>query len=141
VSRQGARPSSPGPGLASGIPHELLDRRFGARGTVVDALLGSEVNREKVTKLPSKDMTVSEAGRRGGQSTRTRYGPQFYQRIGKKGGQATKQRHGADFYELIGRRGGERVKRERGSSFYERIGRKGGQRVRELVEQGKRAGG
>jgi len=70
--------------------------------------------------MPAKEMTVSEAGRRGGE--------------------ATKRRHGPEFYEQIGRKGGETVKRERGAAFYERIGKKGGQRVKQLVEAGKRAG-
>ena len=64
-------------------------------------------------------MTVREAGRKGGRSTRARHGPEFYETIGRKGGQTTKQRHGPE--------------------FYERIGRKGGHRVRALVRAGKRA--
>jgi general stress protein YciG len=67
------------------------------------------------------EITVSEAGRRGGEATRRKYGPEFYEEIGKKGGEA--------------------VKREYGAGFYEEIGRKGGQKVRRLVEEGKRAGG
>ena len=64
-------------------------------------------------------MTVREAGRKGGRSTRSRHGPEFYEAIGRKGGQTTKKRHGPE--------------------FYERIGRRGGQRVRQLVAQAKRA--
>ncbi len=55
-------------------------------------------------------ITVREAGRRGGASTRKKYGPEFYHSIGKKGGQTTKQRHGPQFYEKIGRKGGQRVR-------------------------------
>ena len=65
-------------------------------------------------------MTVREAGRKGGRTTKERHGPKFYETIGRKGGQTTKRRHGPD--------------------FYERIGKKGGQRVKQLVAQGKRAG-
>jgi len=64
-------------------------------------------------------ITVREAGRRGGTSTKKKYGPQFYQAIGKKGGETTKKRHGPE--------------------FYEKIGKKGGQRVKQLIAQGKRA--
>jgi general stress protein YciG len=64
-------------------------------------------------------MTVREAGRKGGRTTKARHGPEFYQAIGKKGGETTKERHGPQ--------------------FYEKIGRKGGQRVRQLVAQAKRA--
>jgi len=31
-------------------------------------------------------MTVREAGRKGGETTKRRYGPRFYEEIGKKGG-------------------------------------------------------
>lgn len=36
-------------------------------------------------------MTKREAGRRGGEVTAQRYGPQFYEEIGRKGGQKTKK--------------------------------------------------
>ena len=71
-------------------------------------------------------MTVSEAGRKGGERVRDERGVGFYQEIGRKGG------------ELGGRKGGEAVRDKYGPSFYEEIGRKGGQRVRELIEQGKK---
>ena len=68
------------------------------------------------------ELTVSEAGRKGG----------------KKGGQTTKSRYGHGFYEEIGRKGGETVRETRGHEFYEEIGHKGGQKVRELIEAGKK---
>lgn len=68
------------------------------------------------------DMSVREAGRKGGE----------------KGGQTTKERYGTPFYKEIGRKGGEAVRDERGHEFYEAIGRKGGQKVRELINEGKR---
>ena len=71
-------------------------------------------------------MSVSEAGRKGGQTVRDKYGHSFYEEIGRKGG------------ELGGRKGGEAVRDKYGPSFYEEIGRKGGQKVRELIEQGKK---
>jgi len=46
---------------------------------------------------------------------------------GKKGGETVKNRYGASFYQNIGKKGGETVKRERGASFYAEIGRKGGE--------------
>jgi len=61
--------------------------------------------------MPEKGaMTVKEAGRRGGVSTKKKYGPEFYQSIGKKGGDTTKQRMGPGFYQKIGKKGGQRVK-------------------------------
>lgn len=55
-------------------------------------------------------MTVREAGRKGGRSTKARHGPEFYQTIGRKGGETTKARHGPEFYEKIGRKGGRRTR-------------------------------
>lgn len=57
-------------------------------------------------------MTRAEAGRKGGLSTKKKYGPNFYQEIGrmggKKGGRTTKQRYGVEFYQQIGRKGGSK---------------------------------
>lgn len=64
------------------------------------------------------NMTVSEAGKKGGNTVKERYGPRFYVEIGKKGGDTTKQKYGPE--------------------FYEKIGHKGGQKVRELIEKGKK---
>jgi general stress protein YciG len=36
-------------------------------------------------------MTVREAGRKGGEVTAQRHGPQFYEEIGRKGGQKVRQ--------------------------------------------------
>lgn len=56
-------------------------------------------------------MTVSEAGRKGGEMTSKKYGPEFYEEIGKKGGETTSRRYGPEFYEEIGHKGGQKVKR------------------------------
>jgi len=61
--------------------------------------------------MPEKGaMTVKEAGRKGGRTTKARHGDEFYKDIGRKGGEMTKQRHGPEFYEKIGRKGGQKVK-------------------------------
>ena len=57
---------------------------------------------------------------------------------GRRGGETVKERYGTPFYKEIGRKGGETVRNERGHEFYEEIGRKGGQKVRELINEGKR---
>ena len=67
-------------------------------------------------------MTVKDAGRRGGE----------------RGGQTTRERYGSEFYREIGRRGGETVRQIRGREFYEDIGRKGGRKVRELIAAAKK---
>ncbi len=43
-----------------------------------------------VTKAKG-NMSVGEAGRKGGKSTLKKYGPEFYEKIGKKGGQKVKR--------------------------------------------------
>lgn len=69
------------------------------------------------------EMTVREAGRKGGIKVRDTYGPDFYQKIGQIGGE----------------KGGNAVKRKYGVDFYKAIGARGGQTVKRLIEQGKRA--
>lgn len=48
-----------------------------------------------------------EAGRKGGEAVKRKYGPNFYRKIGKKGGETVKKERGSEFYAEIGRRGGE----------------------------------
>jgi general stress protein YciG len=67
------------------------------------------------------EMTVREAGRRGGNRVKERHGIEFFRMIGQKGGKTTSERHGREFYQRIGRKGGQ----------------KGGSRLRELIAQGK----
>src|SRR5438876_6887 len=58
-----------------------------------------------MTEEPRK-MTRAEAGRKGGRTTKERYGEEHFGRIGKiggkKGGETTKQRYGSEFYQKIG---------------------------------------
>jgi len=83
-------------------------------------------------------MSVREAGKKGGDTVRERYGSEFYETIGRKGGEATRERHGAAFYETIGQKGGRVVKDKYGSDFYEEIGHKGGQKVKALIAEAKK---
>src|SRR6266481_880952 len=93
---------------------------------------------EENTGKKKGSMSVSEAGRKGGQTVRDKYGHSFYEEIGRKGGETVKAERGRAFYEQIGKKGGESVRAARGPEFYSQIGHKGGQKVRELIEQGKR---
>ncbi len=71
---------------------------------------------KRAQKQEKPAMTTREAGRKGGQTTAKRYGPEFYEEIGRKGGQAVSDKYGPEFYGEIGRKGGQTVKKliERG---------------------------
>lgn len=69
----------------------------------------------------NEGMTVQEAGEKGVEALRDKYGPDAMQQIGKKGGEARKE--------------------ELGHEGYSELGHKGGQRVRELIEEGKQSEG
>lgn len=57
-------------------------------------------------------MTVREAGRKGGERVKAKYGSEFYEAIGRKGGEATKSKYGPAFYEVIGQKGGQKLKKK-----------------------------
>ena len=59
-------------------------------------------------------MSVREAGKRGGDRVKAKYGSEFYETIGRKGGEATKEKYGPSFYEEIGQKGGQKLKRTAG---------------------------
>ena len=75
----------------------------------VDRATGSK---EVVGMADTRKMSRAEAGRKGGQTTKQRYGEDFFGKIGrmggKKGGETTKRRYGIEFYQKIGRKGGSR---------------------------------
>jgi len=94
--------------------------------------------KEQDEEKPGGEMSVREAGKKGGDTVRNRYGSGFYEKIGRKGGQVTRERHGAEFYEAIGQKGGKVVKDKYGPDFYEEIGHKGGQKVKKLIAEAKK---
>ncbi len=75
-----------------------------------------------------------EAGRRGGETVKERYGTPFFQTIGRlgaergaeKGGEARKKELGSEGYANLGRMGGKAVFEKRGREHMREIGRKGG---------------
>lgn len=66
--------------------------------------MSPEGDEEPPVKRP---MTLSEAGRRGGEKVKKERGVGFYAEIGRKGGRRVAQSHGPEFYAEIGRKGGE----------------------------------
>lgn len=52
--------------------------------------------------------------------------PELAREAGRRGGQTVKEKYGDEFYKKIGKRGGDTVKRERGTEFYATIGKIGG---------------
>jgi general stress protein YciG len=73
---------------------------------------GASREGEVMADQNSRKMSRAEAGRKGGQTTKQRYGEDHFGKIGrvggKKGGETTKQRYGSEFYQKIGRIGGSR---------------------------------
>ena len=107
------------------------------------------------------DLTVREAGRRGGQKVRDKHGREFYVeigklggrvisqkkrgtgffvRIGKKGGDSTVAGHDREHFAKIGRMGGEALKAARDPGYYAEIGRKGRQKRREAAKDRREKG-
>lgn len=73
----------------------------------IQAEKGEEEGRGGGGEPESRPMTIEEAARKGGNTTKERYGPDFYSRIGRKGGQRVAKERGPEFYSEIGRKGGE----------------------------------
>ncbi len=92
-----------------------------------------------------EEMTVEEAGRRGGETVSKKYGHEHFEEIGRmggqKGGETVSKKYGHEHFEEIGRMGGEVVSEKYGHEHFEEIGRKGGEKVRDLIEKGKQAEG
>jgi general stress protein YciG len=124
----------------AGGPSPALSARTSARTPQTE---GNTPNMATPKRKPGGGMTVREAGQKGGETVKRKYGPEFYETIGRKGGEATKLAHGHEFYEQIGKKGGKKggeATRDRyGPAFYEEIGQKGGQKVKQLIEEGKKA--
>lgn len=85
------------------------------------------VGRRDTSRSSGGDMSVREAGKKGGQTTSEEV----------RSGELP-----SDFYQQIGHKGGETVRQEVASGelpkdFYSQIGHKGGQKVKDLIEKGK----
>lgn len=78
-------------------------------------------------------MTVDEAGRKGGQTVKQKYGAGFYSQIGQKGGEARKEDLGPTGYSELGRKGGEARGGERAQRSA--TGEEQGERGAEAVDE------
>lgn len=61
----------------------------------------------------AEPMTVREAGRRGGERVKAKYGADYFEQLGRRGGESTKKKYGPEHFESIGRKGGVAPHRER----------------------------
>lgn len=72
----------------------------------------SRMENQGQPESPPTKMSRAEAGRKGGKTTKERYGDEHFGKIGriggKKGGETTKRRYGSEFYQKIGRIGGSK---------------------------------
>lgn len=91
----------------------------GAR-KIAEAHRGSHAH-DKEGGFAANPELAREAGRKGGETVKNRYGPTFYQSIGKKGGETVKRERGTEFYAEIGRKGGE-MRGQRAASLREAAG-------------------
>lgn len=70
--------------------------------------------------------------------TTTYKGGMTVQEAGKKGGNIVKKKYGKEFYEAIGKKGGS-IRANAEDIRSGKVGRLGGQRVKKLIEAGKKA--
>jgi general stress protein YciG len=150
--RIGALPRSKREGAEKAAPDVTPARKHTepnegtARGETPVANLGSALideTREQVK--PRGEMTVREAGRRGGRKVREERGLEYYAAIGrvgghslletrgrehfvemaKAGGAATIEKYDAEYFVEIGKAGGAAIKAKYGREYFSAIGRAG----------------
>ena len=89
---------------------------------MADTKPGPQPGSEGAKRIADAHRGPHEHDREGGFASN----PELAREAGRKGGEIVKQRYGAAFYQEIGRKGGETVKESRGREFYAAIGKKGG---------------
>ena len=74
---------------------------------------------EKETE-EQREMTMREAGRRGGTATSARYGHEHYRKIGRRGGLKVLEKYGPGQYARMGKLSAEAVRADR-HEFFQRM--------------------
>ena len=64
-------------------------------------------DRDDLQDDDASEMSVSEAGQKGGEETKRRHGPEFYSEIGQRGGEARAEEEGSEGMSELGKMGGE----------------------------------
>lgn len=117
--------------------------------TVVEPTVRKEGEEEPVAATPRASRNkraLEEAGRKGGEAVRAKYGPDFYRDIGRRGGQSVVKSRGPEYYAAIGQKGGIARRNQLGPDGYSQLGRLGGDAVVQkygseyMAEIGKRGG-
>lgn len=90
-------------------PEERVEHPGPRRGSpgahkVAEAHRGHHTHDER-GGFAANPQLAKDAGHRGGEAVKCKYGVQFYHDIGKKGGGATNEKYGSNFYAEIGHRG------------------------------------
>jgi general stress protein YciG len=110
----------------------VFENRFSFRRP--PAALKVDLLKDSLSPMDRSEGAFVEAGRRGGETVKERYGTPFFQTIGRlgaergaeKGGEARKKELGSEGYAQLGRMGGKAVFEKRGREHMREIGRKGG---------------
>ncbi len=88
-------------------------------------LLRRHPEREGSMPEEQRPASVREAGRRGGDVVKAKFGLDYYARIGRKGGLARIEKHGVDGLHAVSRKGGKSNADNHDSAYFAALGRRG----------------
>jgi general stress protein YciG len=90
--------------------------------------------KKKKAPVPDEEISVREAGRRGGTALKAKYGSEHFRKLGAKGGKTTRERFGHEHFVEIGAKGGAARLKEEGVEYYAEIGAIGGAKSKALFD-------